>query len=68
MFYMVTPLCNENKLITSVATDNKFMSPVHAIIMNKDQNITEGLVTSRVSPSNDPNSMGYHSNTLLSSD
>ena len=34
---MVTPLCNENKLINSVTTKNKFINPAHAIIINKDQ-------------------------------
>ena len=37
-------------------------------MINKYQNKKEGLKTSRVSPSDEPNPVGYHSNTLPSSD
>ena len=65
IFGMVTSLCNETRLITSFNTDNKFIRPAHASMINKDQEKKEGLETSKVSPSDEPNSMDYHSNTLL---
>ena len=65
---MVTSLCNGTKLITTVTTDKTFISPAHFIMINKDQDRKELLKTFRVSPSDEPNPMGYHINTLLSSD
>ena len=65
---MVTPFYNGTKLINSVNNDNKFIIPAHVIMIKKDQEIKEGIETSRVSSSDGPNSMGYHRNTLLYSD
>ena len=42
-FDIVTPLCNDTKFITSVNTENKFISPVHEIIIKKDQERKEGI-------------------------
>ena len=65
---MVTPLCNDTKFINSVNTENKFIIPDHVIIINKDQDRKEGIETSRVYPSDEPNPMGCHRNTLPFSD
>ena len=37
IFDVVTPFCNYTKLITSVTTENKFISPDHEVMINKDQ-------------------------------
>ena len=42
-FDIVTPLCNDTKFITSVNTENKFISPVHEMIIKKDQERKEGI-------------------------
>ena len=62
---MMTPLCNETKLIAWVNTENIFFIPAPGIMINKDQEIKEVLETSRFSPSNEPYTMGCHSDTLL---
>ena len=61
---MVIPLCNITKVITSVTAENNFIIPAHSIMINKDQEISEGLETSRVSPSYEPNTMDCHRNAL----
>ena len=66
-FEMVTPLCNDNKFITSVNNENNFITPDHGIMVKKNQDRKEGLEKYRISPSDEPNPMGYRSNTLLSS-
>ena len=68
IFDTVKLLCNETKLIKSFTTNNKFISPTHDIMINKDQERKEGLERSRVFPSDEPNPMYYHRNMLLSSD
>ena len=65
---MVTPFFNVTKLINSVNIDNKFIIHAHGIMINKDKERKERLETSRVSASDELNAMGYHRNTLLSSD
>ena len=63
---MVKLLCNDSKLIISVTNENKFIIPACATIINKDQNKKEGIEISRVSSSDEPNTMDYHMRTLLS--
>ena len=66
-FEMVTPLCNDNKFITSFNNKNNFIIPDHGIMVKENQERKEGLEKYRISPSDEPNPMGYRSNTLLSS-
>ena len=58
-FDMVKPYFNDNKKIISVTTESKFVSPDQIIMINKDQGRKEGIEISRVSPSDEPNPMGY---------
>ena len=62
------PFCNGTKFLTSVTTENKFIIPDHAIIINKDQKRNEGIETSKIYPSDETNPMDYHRNTLIYSD
>ena len=65
---MATTFFNGTKKIISVTTENNFSRLAHTIIINKDQGIKEGLEISMVYPSYEPNTMGYHRNTLIYSD
>ena len=65
---MVTPFFNGAKLINSVNNKNRLIVPSCGIMINKDQDGKEGIETSRVSPSDEPNRMSYHRNKLLYSD
>ena len=67
-FDMATTFFNGTKKIISVPTENNFSRLAHTIIINKDQGIKEGLEISMVYPSYEPNTMGYHRNTLIYSD
>ena len=64
---MMAPLCNENNKIFLVATENKCFSPAQVITINKGQGRKEGLEITEGSSSDEPNTMGCHRTTLLSS-
>ena len=49
----------------SVTTENKFFSTDQTIMIKTYQSRKEGLKISSVYPSDEPNPMGYHRNTLL---
>ena len=65
IFDMVTPLYHDTNNIISVNTDNKFIIPSHATMINKYQGRKEGLEISRVTPSDEPHPMVHHRNKLL---
>ena len=52
-------MLQNTKKIISVTTESKFVSPDQIIMINKDQGRKEGIEISRVSPSDEPNPMGY---------
>ena len=65
---MVISFFNGTNFINSVNNENKFIIPAHGIMIKNYQEIKEGIETSRVYPSDEPNSMVFHRNTLLYSD